>query len=541
VAQKKSQVTAPQPPVPEPELLPQADEGGVRRRFIGLTLGAVCGIAAYFAMPASAAELAAKMAGEGAYFPPGPLKLAAGLTVVMAIWWMTEALPLAATALLPIVVVPLYQAFGQRGDCGTASTAEAWCSATSFKSIATQYASGTIFLFMGGFLLALSMQRWNLHKRIALFVVSIVGTKPTRLVAGFMIASGFITMWVSNTATAVMMLPLGVSILTLVAQLSKEAGSTRSNFGTALMLGIAYASSIGSLSTLIGTPPNTFLKGYMEDQFGVTISFAKWMFAGLPVSIVFLAITWFILTKVLFKPEIKEIPGGKELIQRERAALGPWSRGEKLVATVFVIAAISWVAFPLIPALSQFNVKDEYIAMTVGVVLFLLPAEPSKGIMVLDWATAKNLPWDVLLLFGGGLALSGLITDTGMANWIGDRAKGLGGVPVIVAVLVVATLVIFLTELTSNTATAALFVPIMGGVAVGLGLDPMMLAVPVALAATCAFMLPVATPPNAVAYGSGYVSIGSMVRGGVWLNVIGIVLITIAMYALFIPILNIGG
>ncbi|MDR2374044.1 MAG: DASS family sodium-coupled anion symporter [Bifidobacteriaceae bacterium] len=524
---------------PESQLLPEADKGHIRRRYWGLTLGAVLGVGTYFAMPASAAELAAQLVGEDAYYPPGPLKLAAGLTVLMAVWWMTEAVPLAATALLPVTLVPLYQSFAQHGECGV-SPAPTWCSATNFSTVASQYASGTIFLFMGGFLLALSMQRWNLHKRIALFVVALVGTKPTRLVAGFMIASGFITMWVSNTATAVMMLPLGLSILTLVGKLAKEAGSTRSNFGTALMLGIAYASSIGSLSTLIGTPPNTFLKGYMEQQFDVTISFSKWMLAGLPLSVVFLAITWFILTKVVFKPEIKDIPGGRELIRKERAALGPWSAGEKLVAAVFVLAAFCWIAFPLIPALSELGVKDEHIAMAVGVVLFLLPAKPAQGIMVLDWNTAKHMPWDVLLLFGGGLALSGLITNTGLANWIGDRAKALGAIPVVLAVVVVTLIVIFLTELTSNTATAALFVPIMGGVALGLGLDPMMLAVPVALAATCAFMLPVATPPNAVAYGSGHVSIGSMVRGGVWLNVIGIVLITIAMYALFIPILAIG-
>jgi sodium-dependent dicarboxylate transporter 2/3/5 len=522
-------------------LLPEADKGHIRRRYVGLTLGAVLGVVTYFAMPASAAGLAADLVGGDVYFPPGPLKLAAGLTVLMAIWWMTEAVPLAATALLPVAVVPIYRAFAQHADCGAAATAEEWCSSTAFTTVASQYASGTIFLFMGGFLLALSMQRWNLHKRIALAVVAAVGTKPTRLVAGFMIASGFITMWVSNTATAVMMLPLGVSILTLVGRLSKEAGSTRSNFGTSLMLGIAYASSIGSLSTLIGTPPNTFLKGYMEQEFGVTISFSKWMMAGLPLSIVFLAITWFILTKVLFKPEIKDIPGGRDLIRSERAALGPWSAGEKLVAIVFAAAAVCWVAFPLIPPLADLGVKDEYIAMAVGVVLFLLPAEPRKGIMVLDWNTAKHMPWDVLLLFGGGLALSGLITDTGLANWIGDRAKGLGSIPVFLAVVVVTMLIIFLTELTSNTATAALFVPIMGGVAVGLGLDPMMLAVPVALASTCAFMLPVATPPNAIAYGSGYVTIGSMVRGGLWLNLIGIVLITTCMYTLFIPLLGIGG
>jgi sodium-dependent dicarboxylate transporter 2/3/5 len=247
-----------------------------------------------------------------------------------------------------------------------------------------------------------------------------------------------------------------------------------------------------------------------------------------------------VLTKMLFKPEIADIPGGRELIRAERAALGPWCAAEVMVAVVFALAAIAWVAFPLVPGLAKFGVKDEYIAMAAGLVLFLLPAKPRQGVMVMDWETAKALPWDVLLLFGGGLALSGLITDTGLAAWIGYQAKAMGTLPVVAMIVVVVILVLILTELTSNTAVAALFVPIMGGVAVGLGMDPMLLAVPVALAATCAFMLPVGTPPNDIAYGSGYVTIGSMVRGGLRLNLIGIVLITVAMYALFIPILGIS-
>ncbi|MDR1189957.1 MAG: DASS family sodium-coupled anion symporter [Bifidobacteriaceae bacterium] len=520
-----------------PELLPQADSGGVKRRYFGLTAGVVLAAITYFAIPADAARVASEAAGRmDDPFAAGPIKLVAALTVLMAVWWMTEAIPLAATSLIPIALFPVLSV-----------TAD-------FDMAGAPYASGTIFLFMGGFILALAMQRWNLHRRMALFVVDLVGTKPTRLIGGFMIATGFITMWVSNTATAVMMLPLGVSILGLVGQMagtgaggkgsgkaSRAAGAVsqvvQTNFGTALMLGIAYASSIGSLSTLIGTPPNTVLRGYMSSTFGIEIPFGKWLLAGAPLSVVFLVFTWWMLTHVLFKPEIKDIPGGRELIKAERRALGPWSAGERWVAIVFALAALSWIFIPTVFA--SWGVKDEMIAMVMAVVLFLLPADLKKGVMVMDWHTAKNLPWDVLLLFGGGLSLSAAITSTGLSHYVGDRASGLGALPTPLLVVVVTAMIIFITELTSNTATANVFLPIMGGVAVGLGLDPMLLCVPVALAATCAFMLPVATPPNAVAYGSGYVSMGSMIKGGLWLNLAGIVLIVGAMYAAFIPLLNI--
>ncbi|MDN5639762.1 MAG: DASS family sodium-coupled anion symporter [Actinomycetia bacterium] len=463
------------------------------------------------------------------------------LAVLMGVWWMTEALPIPATALVPLIVFPVAE------------------DGVGFDDVGASYGNNVIFLFMGGFLLALAMQRWNLHRRIALLTLKVMGTKPSAMVAGFMIATGFLSMWVSNTATAVMMLPIGVSVLTLVLNIGKEETGTgagdpegsqtaaadepgfggepgeaqdevqqeiiKSDFGTALMLGIAYAASIGSLATLIGTPPNTLLRGYMADTHGIEIGFGHWMLVGVPLAVVGLVICWFVLTQVLFRPEIKEIPGGRELIRHEMQKLGPMSRGERRVLVIFVLAAAAWIGVPLIWG-KEAPISDAGIAIAVGVLLFLMPAGAKKGVRLLDWDTAVKLPWGVLLLFGGGLALSGQFTSSGLTEWIGQKAAGLEGIPVVLIVALVAGLVLFLTELTSNTATAATFLPVAGGVAMGMGLEPMLLAIPVALAATCAFMLPVATPPNAIAYGSGYVTIGQMVKGGFWLNLIFLVLVT---------------
>ena len=293
------------------------------------------------------------------------------------------------------------------------------------------------------------------------------------------------------------------------------------------MLGIAYAASIGSLGTLIGTPPNTLLAGYMADTHDVHIGFGQWMLVGVPLSVIVLFVCWFLLTKVLFKPEIKEIPGGKKLIANEYAKLGAMSSGELRVLIIFIAAALAWIFVPIIWSKSP-PITDAGIAVAVGLLLFALPAggTANKGVRLIDWETATKLPWGVLLLFGGGLALSGQFTSSGLTQWIGDSVGALGTLPILVIVLLVTAGVIFLTELTSNTATAATFLPVAGGIAMGMGYDPMLLAIPVALAATCAFMLPVATPPNAIAYGSGYVTIGQMVKGGLWLNLFSIVAIT---------------
>ncbi len=430
------------------------------------------------------------------------------------------------------------------------------------ESVGASYGNPIIFLFLGGFLIALSMQRWNLHRRIALVTLSIMGDRPGPMIAGFMIATGFISMWVSNTATAVMMLPIGVSVLMIV---SKVVGSAltdgtdeadvggegessaddtglgavvKSNFGTALMLGIAYSASIGSLGTIIGTPPNLFLVGYLKDNHDISIGFGQWMLVGVPLSIVMMAIAWFLLVKVLFKPEIDRIPGGRELIRDELHKLGPMSMGEKLVLAMFVLAAASWISLPLI--FDEPPITDEGVAMVVGLLLFLIPGGANRGVRLLDWETAEKLPWGVLLLFGGGLALSAQFSSSGLTEWIGKTTSGLGVLPTVFVVAIFAAIILFLTELTSNTATAATFVPVVGGVAMGLELDPLLLTIPVALAATCAFMLPVATPPNAVAFGSGYVTVAQMVKGGLWLNVISIVLITLTVYLLAVPVFGIA-
>ncbi|NIJ12776.1 sodium-dependent dicarboxylate transporter 2/3/5 [Saccharomonospora amisosensis] len=483
-------------------------QGRARRQWIGLTLGPILAVVAFLLLPGDL---------------PTPARITGAVAVLMAVWWVSEALPLAATALLPLVLFP-------------------FLGVSEIEDAAAPYADDVIFLFMGGFMIALAMQRWNLHKRIALRTVLSVGTRPVMLIAGFMIATAFLSMWVSNTATAVMMVPIGVSVLGLVSQLGAAEGGSGGdrNFSTALLLGIAYAASIGSLSTIIGTPPNTLLVGYLEDNFDISISFGEWMLFGLPISVVFLFLAWLLLTRVVFPPKLKSLPGGQELIREQLAELGPMSRGERNALAVFVLAAVSWIVIPALADVDAIagalpwldNISDAGIAMAAAVVLFALPVEGRRGVRTLDWDHAKQLPWGILLLFGGGLSLSSHFTDTGLSKWIGQQVGGLAGLPVILVAAVVVLLVLLLTELTSNTATTAAFLPILGGVAVGLGHGPMVLVVPAALAATCAFMLPVATPPNAIAFGSGHVTIGQMVRGGVWLNVVGLVLVTLAAYTL---------
>lgn len=498
-------------------------------RRLGLAVGVLLAVIVYLAMPGDV---------------PHPAKLTAATASLMAVWWMTEALPIPATALVPLVLFPVLSP------------------EVGFDDVGASYGNNIIFLFMGGFMLALAMQRWNLHKRIALAIVGSFGASPALLVLGFMVATGFISMWVSNTATAVMMLPIGVSVLLLVSQLREaeqeidgekadpeltEGGRAltssdstevvKSKFGTSLMLGIAYSASIGSLATIIGTPPNAILVGHMSQNHGITIGFGQWMIVGAPIAVVFMLIAWLLLTKVIYRPEITEIPGGAELIRAERRKLGPISSGEVRVLLIFLLAALSWVFVPLIwrylvGSAEDPPIGDAGIAMVIATLLFLLPAGAKRGVRLLDWEAAVKLPWGVLLLFGGGLALSAQFTDSGLTEWIGEVTAGLGGLPVVLIVVIAAAGILFLTELTSNTATAATFLPVATAVAAGLGIDPMLLAIPVAIAATCAFMLPVATPPNAIAYGSGYVDIPQMAKAGLWLNLIGIVLISLTTMTL---------
>lgn len=508
----------------------QTDQRTWHRQATGIIIGLILAGLVYLLFPESAVDRVYESVGADPdeEYTHQALRVTAATTVLMATWWMTEAIPLAATALLPIVIFPITQV-------------------ASFSEVGSPYASSTIFLFLGGFLLALGLQRWNLHRRLALGVLTIVGTSPRRLVLGFMIATGFLSMWVSNTATAVVMLPIGTSVLALTAE-SVGGWKNQKKFSTALMLSIAYSASIGSLGTLIGTPPNALLAGYMEESHGITIGFGRWMMVGVPVAVVFMVLAWLVLITV-FKPEMKEIPGGRALIREEIKKLGSWTFPQVAVGIIFVAAAVCWVFVPLIIdwlGMEEFVYDDAIVGITAGLLMFTIPANGRSGVRLLDWKTASELPWDVLLLFGGGLALSAMFSASGLSLWIGEISKGLGSLPTILLVFAIAALILFLTEFTSNTATAATFLPIMGGVAVGLGLteggehNVLLLTIPVALAATCAFMLPVATPPNAIAYGSGYVKIGDMIKGGIWLNLIGLVLTTLAVYFIAIPVFGIS-
>ncbi|HIW95455.1 MAG TPA: DASS family sodium-coupled anion symporter [Candidatus Corynebacterium gallistercoris] len=495
-----------------------------RRRMRGLIAGIILGVLVYLIFPTNAADLV-----NGAYpdhengpFTQGGMRMTAAVAVLMGAWWMTEAIPLAATALVPLVVFPIAQIVG-------------------FGDVSGSYAEPTIFLFMGGFILALGMQRWNLHRRLALSVVLMIGTKPKQLILGFMVATGFLSMWVSNTATAVVMLPIGMSVLKLTADIVGGFGNQK-KFATALMLAIAYSASIGSLGTIIGTPPNTLMVAYMDSTHDIAIGFFDWMKVGVPLAVVFTVVAWLVLVTV-FKPEMDEIPGGRELIRKELDGMGSISRAELTAGLIFLGAALSWIFIPLMTKWFNWDIKiaDAAIAMTAALLMYIIPVE-KKGTRVMDWEHTKALPWDVLLLFGGGLALSSMFSTTGLSLWIGEMARGLEALPLVVLVFCVAALILVLTEFTSNTATAAAFLPIMGGVAVGIGLtaqadiNVLLLVVPVALSATCAFMLPVATPPNAIAYGSGYVTIGEMVKGGLWLNVIAVFLTTAVTFLLVVPV-----
>ncbi len=430
----------------------------------------------------------------------------AAVAVLMAVWWVTEPIPIPATALLPLALFPVL-GIGSIGDA------------------ATPFANPLIYLFLGGFLLAQAMQDVGLPKRIALESVRLFGTRPGSVIAGIMGASAFLSMWVSNTATALMMLPLGMSLIELLP--GDGENQDRRRFGTALMLGIAYSCSIGGMATLIGTPPNAFLAGFMLETYGVSIGFAQWMLLGVPLVLVGLPLTWLILTRIVFPVPRGEIPGGRSLIEERRAGLGPLRRAEKRVAVVLGLTALAWITRPLvqdsIPGLS-----DAGISIGAAIVLFLLPAGEPDGRRLLTWQQAEAIPWGVLVLVGGGLSLAAAIGSTGLGDWLGGRMESIASWPLLLLLATVVAFVILLTELTSNTATAATFLPVLGALALVIGQDPLILAVPAALAASGAFMLPVATPPNAIVYGSGAVQVSDMVRAGVWINLLFTVLITLA-------------
>ncbi|MBO6571830.1 MAG: DASS family sodium-coupled anion symporter [Balneola sp.] len=433
----------------------------------------------------------------------------AAVTILMGIWWITEAIPISATALLPIVLFPVLGVF-------------------SIGDATGPYANPLIFLFMGGFVIALAMEKWNLHKRIAITIVNFVGIKPSSIIIGFIIASAFLSMWVSNTATAIMMLPIAMSILEL---LDKNDKSAKINFEIVLVLTIAYACNIGGMGTLIGTPPNALLAGFVLENYNIEISFLDWMMVGVPIMLVSLPLMYVILTKFVYPIRIKELPGGKELIRSQMERLGNISNQEKKVAVVFVSAALLWMFRPLLSSVVP-GLSDAGIAIGAAVAFFMIPANSEENRFLLKWSDTKRLPWGVLILFGGGLSMASAISSTGLATWIGSGIGSLNTWPIILIILIVIALIVFLTEMTSNTASTAAFLPILASVAIGLGENPFLLAIPTVLGASCAFMLPVATPPNAIVYGSGKISIPEMSKAGLWLNIMFILLLTLASLTL---------
>ncbi len=459
----------------------------------------------------------------------------AAVAVLMATWWICESIPLAATALVPLVAFPLMKIVPAR-------------------EVAASYASPEIYLFMGGFFIAVAMQRWNLHRRIALGIVDFVGVRGDRIILGFMAATAFLSMWISNTATTMMMLPIGFAVIVTLEEHTGDRGGFPA-FKIALMLSIAYAANIGGIGTLIGTPPNIVFAAQVRSLFpgAEEISFVKWMMVGVPLVVVFIPVTWLVLTRITFGGARIDLgSSGEEVVRRERSGLGPISPGERRTLIVFVVTVVAWITrgdirigeLTLRGWASLFSlgsyVHDSTIAIAAALALFAIPVDWKRGIFVLSWKSAREIPWGILILFGGGIALGKGFSQSGLAAEIAGGMGLLSAAPLLVLVVVTALLVTFLTEVTSNTAIATIFLPILAATAVGLGLHPFLIMVPATISASCAFMLPVATPPNAIVFSSRVIPVTGMVRAGVVMNLIGVVLVTLVLYLLVIPAFGIS-
>ena len=430
----------------------------------------------------------------------------------VGIWWVTEAVPIAVTAILPVVLFPL-------------------SGALDIAATTTAYGHKYVFLYLGGFFLAIAIEKVNLHRRIALTVISLIGTRMRMIVLGFMVATAFLSMWISNTATSVMMLPIGLAIVAQFRDHPDTPENEHEEFGKMLMLAIAYSASLGGMATLIGTPPNLVLAGIVKELYEVEINFLDWMLFAFPLSVLLLFICWVYLTRYAVKLEAAHFTGGVEEIKRQRKLLGIMSSNEKRVLIVFVLTAFAWMTrsflfSPIIPA-----IDDTLIALIAGILLFVIPSSEENG-GVLEWDDAKKIPWGILLLFGGGLAIAQGFKDTGLAKWLAEQLTQLDFLPLLVMTLVLVAVINFLTEVTSNLATTAMILPVLAPLAAAMGVHPYIFMVSATLAASCAFMLPVATPPNAVVFGSGYINMSSMMRAGFGLNLISILLITFWVFYL---------
>ncbi|MEL7120364.1 MAG: DASS family sodium-coupled anion symporter [Bacteroidota bacterium] len=451
---------------------------------------------------------------------PAPLSLDAWHVVALAgfmlVWWVTEAVPIPVTAILPLVILPY---FGIEG--------------LDLKTVAAPYANPIVFLFMGGFMIALAMERWNLHRRIALNIVKLTGTNANGIVFGFMLATAFLSMWISNTATTVMMLPIALSVIGLLqgAQSSEQDQKGLKNFAISMMLGIAASANVGGTATIIGTPPTVVFAGYIKQTFDYEVGFTEWLKMGLPFASIMLLAIYFVIVRVFYPNRLGKFEGAQAVIDTELSKLGKMTIGERRTLIVFISTAFLWVFRNQLNALFKLllpslQLSDTGIAMLATVVLFIFPVNWKKQEFILKWGDTEKLAWGILLLFGGGLSLAGALAHTGIIDMIGDQFKNAAGVGFLI-MLGLTAVSLFLTEIMSNLALVAVFLPVVGGIAVGMDLDPLYLCIPVTLAASCAFMLPMSTPPNAIVFASGYIKIHQMARAGILLNIVAIILITL--------------
>ncbi|WP_420576232.1 SLC13 family permease [Ekhidna sp.] len=429
-------------------------------------------------------------------------------TLWVATWWLSEALPISATALLPIVLLPL------TGGATIAQTTAA-------------YGDKMLYLFLGGFVIAIGMQRWNLHRRIAIEIISAVGTNAQLIVLGFMLATGLLSMWISNTATTLLMVTIGTA---LIAEMKELTGKSGKMFFKALLLGIAFSASIGGVATLVGTPTNPIFVSIADQLYQQEFSFASWLAFALPFSLVMLGVCWLVLTRFVFQLHKVDVTVGKEMILKEKEALGKMGQEEKAIAIVFLITAILWITRSFV--LNQFipGINDTVIAIAAALTLFIIPSKTKKGKPLLTWGEAEKLPWGVIILFGGGLSIAAAFQSSQLAEWLGLQLTGVSELPLFLIILIVSLTVNFLTEVTSNVATASIMLPVLASLAEAIGVHPFFLMVPATMAASCAFMLPIATGPNAIVFSSGELKMGDMVRAGVWLNITSSILISVLVY-----------
>ena len=438
-------------------------------------------------------------------------------TLWIAIWWISEAVPYAITSLLPIILFPLTGALG-------------------LVETSASYGHRYIFLYIGGFILAIAIERWGLHKRIALNTIKFIGTNIKSIILGFMVATAFLSMWISNTAASVMMLPIGISLVSQLVDNPNSIENENKVFAKKLMLSIAYSASIGGVATLIGTPPNLILAGIVEETYGIEITFSKWLMFGFPISLVLLFICWKYLTQFTFSIKQKSFPGGKLEIEKQIINLGKMSYEEKIILFIFILTALAWTLRSFL--LENFipNIDDTIIALISALILFIIPASKEKNRKLINWKEAVRLPWEILLLFGGGLAIAQGFTTSGLSNWIGSQLTLFEGASIFILLLFLIAIVNFLTEITSNLATTAMILPVLAPLALIIEVNPLILMVGATVAASCAFMLPVATPPNAVVFGSGHLTIPNMIKTGIWMNLLSILLLTLIVY-FFLPLI----